>query len=169
MNNSTSDSRIEAPFTIETTCLINSPFEVYNNTTKPEVDYRIECSNDIYNILKAHSIPTLMYIDCNMRHGLSPEDPMTGYCPSDFGVAGNLTKDQVNEYLASRAAFFFQSIMNDSASMLQGTSKFISCEDFRFSAGACAIEKNNDDCKGNDICAKNPEEEYSKYLIIKKN
>ena len=77
--------------------------------------------------------------------------------------------DEVNEYLASRAAFFFQSIMNDFASMLQGTSKFISCEDFRFSAGACAIEKNNDDCKGNDICAKNPEEEYSKYLIIKKN
>ena len=50
-----------------------------------------------------------------------------------------------------------------------GTSKFISCEDFRFSAGACAIEKNNDGCKGNDTCAKNPEEEYSKYLIIKKN
>lgn len=109
-----------------------------------------------------------MYIDCNMKHGLDNTCD-TCYCPTNFGASGTYTKDDVNEYLASRAAFFFQSILNDSASMLLGTSKFISCEDFRFSAGACAIAAHNDGCKGNDTCAKNPEEEYSKYLIIKKN
>ncbi|MFZ1800613.1 MAG: alpha/beta hydrolase, partial [Chitinophagaceae bacterium] len=159
---------VDAPFTIETSCIIDSPFRVYNDNQDPDPDYQIQCSNDIYNILKAHGVPTLMYIDCNMKHGLDNTCD-TCYCPTNFGASGTYTKDDVNEYLASRAAFFFQSILNDSASMLLGTSKFISCEDFRFSAGACAIAAHNDGCKGNDTCAKNTEEEYSKYLIIKKN
>lgn len=157
---------VDSIYTSETTCLINSPLTLYNDNQDPDPDYQIQCSNDIYNILKANSIPTLMYIDCNMGHGLSTE--VNGICFSDFGVAGNLSTDQVNEYLASRAAFFFQAIMNATMNSLQGTSKFISCEDFRFSGGSCATAAFNDGCKGNDTCENETLQEYFKSAIIKK-
>ena len=79
--------------------------------------------------------------DCMIGHGLSLE--VNDVCPSDFGVAGNLTTDQVNEYLASRAAFFFQAIMNGTAGSLGGYSRFFNCEDMRYSADTCATAANN--------------------------
>ena len=130
----------DSSYTKDTTCLINSPFRVYNNSSNPvTVDYRIECSNDIYNILKAHNVPTLVYLDCNMGHGLDN----TCYCPTNFGATWAYTKDQVNEYLASRAAFFFQAIMNGTAGSLGGYSRFFNCEDMRYSADTCATVANN--------------------------
>jgi len=160
----------DVPFSEVSTCIIASPFRVYNDTKNPlEPDYRIECSNDIYNILKAHSVPTLMYIDCKMGHGLSSEDPITGFCPSDFGVAGGLTKDQVNEYLASRAAFFFQAIMKGTAGSLGGYSRFFNCEDKRYSADTCTTAANNA-CTENLPCNQQTQEnEYFKSPINNKN
>ena len=110
------------------------------------------------------------YLDCDMKHGLNKgdEDTSTAYL-TNFGLPVTVDLSTVNDYIAARTAVFFQAILNGTVGSFGGTSKFISCEDFRFSAGACAIEKYNDGCKGNDTCAKNPEEEYSKYLIIKKN
>ncbi|MBS1730245.1 MAG: hypothetical protein JSS67_05640 [Bacteroidetes bacterium] len=146
-------------YTRVTNCIIHAPFEIYNkNKSNPTPDYRIECSNDIYNLFKPKGVPVLMYIDCKMGHGLSPEDTLTGICPSDFGVIGDLTTEEVNEYLASRAAFFFQAIMNGTAGSLQGTSRFVNCEDFRYSAGECRVEASNNSCNNNDSCSKSNED-----------
>jgi len=104
-----------------------------------------ECTNDIYKILIAHGYPALEYIDKTMKHGLLHVcDTCT--CPTDFGVAGNLTTNQVNEYLAARAAFFFQSILNFQAKNLAVPSLFVSCEDYRHSTGACATAADNNSC-----------------------
>ncbi len=119
-------------YTTENYCLINSPFKVYEDNLNNYPAFRIECTNDMYNMLKVHGIATLQYMDCMMGHGLTKEDT-SGICTSDFGVAGNLSTNQVNEYIAARAAFFFQSILNTTADSLAGTSKFISCEDYRHS------------------------------------
>ena len=86
-----------------------------------------------------------------MHHGLIKTDP----CPTDFGAPGvMLSLDEVNEYLASRACFFFQSIMNLPTAYLQGTSKFINCQDFRHTDGTgnCATPPNNDTCNNADTC-----------------
>ncbi|MFZ1798650.1 MAG: alpha/beta hydrolase, partial [Chitinophagaceae bacterium] len=134
-------------YTIETRCLINSPFKVYNDDMEPKANLRIRCTNNIYNVFKAHGIPTLEYLDCRMGHGLANVQG-SQLCSTDFGYHGNATLDEVNEYLAARACFFFQSIMNGVASNLLGATKFIDCRDFRHSDGSgnCATDAFNDSC-----------------------
>ncbi len=130
-------------YTTETSCLISSPFKVYN--IHDTASLRMACTNDIYNMLIAHGYPALEYIDNGMGHGLM-HVCKTCICPTDFGVAGNLTTNQVNEYLAARAAFFFQSILNFEAKNLAAPSLFVSCEDYRHSTGACANAADNNNC-----------------------
>ncbi|MBS1731152.1 MAG: hypothetical protein JSS67_10300 [Bacteroidetes bacterium] len=136
----------------ESFCLIDAPFKVYSLIEKQK--YRLECTNDIYAILKAHGIPTLQYLDCNMKHGLAHVDG-DSICITDFGAYGDTTTlNEVNEYLASRACFFFQSIMNLPTAYLQGTSKFIDCRDYRHTdgSGSCTTTPNNDNCNNADTC-----------------
>ncbi len=130
-------------YTTENWCLINIPFIVHaDGKQNPNPDYRIECSNNLYKILKSNGIPTLMYIDSTMKHGLGKIcDTCT--CYTNFGATWACTKDQVNEYLAARTCFFFQAIMNGTAGGLLGIQKFVNCEDKRTSQGACAVAANN--------------------------
>ncbi|MFZ1798997.1 MAG: hypothetical protein WAU24_03965, partial [Chitinophagaceae bacterium] len=139
-------------FRKETSCIITSPFKVYNTSHLAHPDLRIACTNDIYNIFKTHGIPALEYLDCDMKHGLY-HSCGTCICPTDFGAPGHfLTTNQVNEYLASRACFFFQSILNNLAGSLTGTSRFINCQDFRRSDGSCATDPDNDTCTDDQAC-----------------
>ena len=136
----------------ESFCLIDDPFSVYGTNGKKQ--YRMECTNDIYAILKAHGIPTLQYLDCNMKHGLA-HVAGDAICSTDFGAYGDTTTlNEVNEYLASRACFFFQSILNLPTAHLQGTSKFIDCQDYRHTdgSGSCVTPPNNDTCNNADTC-----------------
>ncbi|MEO7210057.1 MAG: hypothetical protein ABIY35_03840 [Chitinophagaceae bacterium] len=66
----------------------------------------------------------------------------------------NSTDSRVNEYLAARACFFFQSILNVTVDSLQGTSKFTDCQDYRHSdgSGACATTEHNDSCYDAKTC-----------------
>ncbi len=133
-------------------------FRAYNND--PINNYfpnlRIECTNDIYNVLKAHNIPTLQYIDCMMGHGLAKVKPWN-ICSTDFGKLTPITLNQVNEYMAARACFFFQSILHGNASMLQEPSKFTDCLDSRDGGGVCANIPNNDTCTNEKECPKKQE------------
>ncbi|MFZ1801137.1 MAG: alpha/beta hydrolase [Chitinophagaceae bacterium] len=139
-------------FIKETSCILSDSFKVYNYSIPLVPDFRIECTNDIYNIFKTHGIPTLEYIDCSMGHGLY-HTCGTCICPTDFGAPGHvLTTNQVNEYLASRACFFFQSIMNNLAGSLTGTSRFINCPDFRHSKDSCATAPDNGNCTDDQAC-----------------
>lgn len=131
----------------ETSCIINDSIKVFKYPNKTP-NLRIECTNDIFTIFKNNGIPTLQYIDTSMGHGLTKPDTL-GICPSDFGVAGSLTTNQVNEYFAARACFLFQSILKGKATLLGGVKKFINCEDFRHSpdvGGDCATKADNDNC-----------------------
>jgi len=138
----------------QTLCLIFSPFKAYNSNLPYYADFRVECVNDIYNIFKAHGIATLLYLDCNMGHGLA-HVAGDSICTTDFGAYGDTTTlNEVNEYLAARACFFFQSILNNMVDSLQGTSKFTDCQDYRHSdgSGACAIAEHNDNCFDAKTC-----------------
>lgn len=139
----------------ETSCLIDTPFKVFNTSHPLVPDLRIECTNDIYNIFIAHGIPAFEYVDCSMKHGLQHVCG-TCICITDFGAPGHvLTLNQVNEYLASRACFIFQNIMNGNVGLLQEPSRFYNCRDYRHSdTTACTLLPDNAGCNNDDACSK---------------
>lgn len=146
---------VHFPYTTETFCLNYSPFKIYDNIHPPIKQLRIMCTLDIYNIFKAHNISALEYFDCFMGHGL--EHVQGGdICSTDFGSNIPITLNQVNEYLASRACFYFQSILNLNEQNLLGASIFRDCIDKRHSDGSgdCAINPDNDSCDDADVCKK---------------
>ncbi len=109
------------------------------------------CTNDIWVMLKAHNKASLEYIDCLMAHGLAK---VKGWqiCSTDFGDTSSITLNQVNEYLAERACFFFQSILHTTANSLGGATRFKDCLDSRNGNGTCATAENNPGCGDNDSC-----------------
>ena len=111
------------------------------DSKKNSRDLRMECTLSIYNVLKDMGIPALMYVDCEMGHGLLPDDnvPNTPYY-STFGLPLSSNEKAVNEYMVSRAAIFFQAILNStvSAMVASGITKFVECEDYRHSSGVCS-------------------------------
>jgi len=139
------DDTSNAKYVIETNCLLIDTMKInINQNNKPNL--RMECTNDIFTILKDNGNASLQYIDTSMGHGLSKPDSLN-ICHSDFGVAGDLTLNQVNEYLASRFCFYFQSILNGTEGALGGIRKFIFCEDYRHSpdaSGNCATAADHD-------------------------
>jgi len=145
------DSVTHQNFTTQYLCLLSSSFKIYTELP-PKNAFRIACTNDMYNMLKAHGKATLQYIDCKMAHGLTKING-TDLCPSDFGAPGiNLTLNQVNEYLASKACFFFQYILSGTTIALGGASKFTDCLDKRHSHGTCVTDEDNDGCTDEKTC-----------------
>ncbi len=140
-----------AKFTTDSLCMISSPYKIYGNKT--DKNGRIECTNDIFKLFKANGIPTLFYLDCDMGHGLDRDDnnPNTPY-KTNFGLPDSVGLILVNQYIASRSCFFFQSILNGTAGSLAGTQKFVDCEDYRHSSGSCATAADNNNCNANDNC-----------------
>jgi hypothetical protein len=83
-------------------------------------------SETIYNTFQANKIFSELYLDCQMAHGLDDNctgctahpvpgytlkcQPCTGYY-SDFGDPSNTDQTTTYDYLASRAATFFQAII----------------------------------------------------------
>lgn len=108
----------------------------------------------IYNWLQAAHIPTMLYTDCQMHHGLD-NDPETPYL-SDFGTSlSNST--EVGHYMVQRASIFFQGVLNNLISSFSNT-KYIECEDRRYiskSGNQCLINNNNG-CNDGFNCASTP-------------
>ena len=143
-------------FTKETSCILTNSFKVYKNLD--EVAFRVECVDNIYLMLKAHNIASLEYFDCYMGHGLAHVCGQC-ICSTDFGESASITLNQVNEYLASRASFFFQSILTGNANSLDGATRFKSCLDMRDGNGTCATAHVNDNCGDNKACPPPPPNE----------
>ncbi|MFZ1799297.1 MAG: alpha/beta hydrolase, partial [Chitinophagaceae bacterium] len=133
-------------------CLI--PLNTFTLDKRKKIaDLRMECTLSIYDVLTGMGIPTLMYVDCQMGHGLSHDDndPNTPYY-STFGLPFASNEKAVNEYMVSRAAIFFQAILNSTvpAMVASGPSKFVECEDYRHSSGVCNTVA--DFCNNNKTC-----------------
>lgn len=137
-------------YTIEKYCLVGDSLKVYGGSGK--IVLRMACTNDIWAMLKAHNKASLEYIDCLMGHSLAP---VKGWqiCSTDFGDLTDRTLNQVNEYMAARAGFFFQSILYGTANSLDGATRFKDCFDNRYSSSmVCATAENNAGCGDNDSC-----------------
>ena len=90
---------------------------------------------NMYLILKTLGVPTEMYIDCQMTHGLDnncdyKHNP--GCFKSEFGTHANTTTD-VQIYMVQRACVFFQDIINN-VNTTGRTTLFVECENTR---GSC--------------------------------
>lgn len=105
-------------------------------------------SETIYNTLKANGIFTELYLDCQMGHGLDDDDPLCGTCTSssnpfkkpgtgstclqcsyrsNFGTNYN-NQIATYDYLASRAATFFQAILTNNKGKVM-IKKFVEIQD----------------------------------------
>ncbi|MEP6466779.1 MAG: alpha/beta hydrolase [Parafilimonas sp.] len=107
-------------------------------------------SQDIYKMLHTpggNNMPVLteFYLDRQMYHGLDDDcvgctaNPMAGFTKqcdvcmgyfSNFGVAANTNEATTYEYIATRAATFFQTILGGDISHIS-TTKFVECENNR--------------------------------------
>ena len=118
-------------YTTETGCMINSPFELSSNNNKKQ--FRLECTNDLYKILKAHGVPAMMFIDCDMKHGLEHNPDKSAPLSTNFNIVSvtPTTLAVINNYMSSRFTFFARKVNNGTAGSLLGPSKFIDCEDRR--------------------------------------
>jgi|GEM_PF-1678340 len=117
-------------YTIESGCMVNSPFELSSNNNKKQ--FRLECTYDLYTISKANNVPALIYIDCDMRHGLEHNPDKDAPLSSNFGLMSvTPTLAAVNNYMASRFTFFARAKYIGLWDSLLGPSKFIDCEDYR--------------------------------------
>lgn len=130
-------------FTTETVCMFNSPFELFSNSNKKQ--FRLECTNDLYNILKAHGVPAMIYIDCDMAHGLEHNSDKNAPLSTNFNIVSTTptTLAVINNYMASRFTFFARKVNDGSAGSLLGISRFIDCEDRRH---GCTNEADHETC-----------------------
>ncbi len=129
--------------------------DFHSNLKKsPSDSTAANCALDLrYPVFFSQSQIVKTDVDCQMGHGLSHDDndPNTPYY-STFGLPLSSNEKAVNEYMVSRAAIFFQAILNNtvSAMVASGPSKFVECEDYRHSSGACSTAadycNNNGDC-----------------------
>jgi acetyl esterase/lipase len=92
-------------------------------------DYTNYGSNAIYQRLHDLNIPTEVYLDSDMKHGLS--------AASDFGIGTN-NQDSVISYMAGRTATFFQALARGYYTFTK--TKFRDCENTR---KGCEAEPTN--------------------------
>lgn len=104
-------------------------------------------SQKIYTILKNAGVATLLFVDCQMKHGL---DGNGSSYASNFGTAAANRADTY-KYIAARAANFFQLTLHyqDAANHYTGTTAFIECEDKRH---LCQTANQNAACSNTDNC-----------------
>lgn len=140
-------------FNSENHCLVyGNNFKLYPKKTGP--DMYASGSDNIYNFLKKKKIPTELYLDCQMGHGLDDGQPFQ----SDFGT-GITDHDSVNVYMVQRSAIFFQAVVNGIASKLT-TTRFTECENKRI---GCSPKNNNNGCSNKDSCT--PVYPFTHYTI----
>ncbi len=128
-------------------------------------------SQDIYNMLHTPGgtnmpVTTEFYLDCQMYHGLDDDDPTCGTCTtnlanhflrsdcitlcnyhSNFGVATANTQALTYDYIAARAATFFQTILGNSTANIS-TTKFVECENKRVKCSGTT----NSGCSDDAVC-----------------
>ncbi|MFZ1799469.1 MAG: alpha/beta hydrolase [Chitinophagaceae bacterium] len=144
-------------YTIETGCMINSPFELSSsNSTKKQ--FRLECTNDLYKILKDNGVPTLVYLDCDMKHGLENPKDKSDPISTNFNITSIsvTTLAVVNNYMASRFTVFARALYIGNAGTLAGTSKFSDCEDYRHT---CTTDAENAGCTAQQHCTPSSDEQ----------
>jgi len=100
----------------------NGPFTLEGNAGT--VDLINGSSLNMRNILSHYGIANELYVDCDMKHGLSSGGQFLG----DFGVASN--QNQANIYIAQRIATFFQAVLSGNQGSI-GTNYFPNCENTR--------------------------------------
>ena len=123
-------------FLSENYCLVDmSGSTTYSITPNQDNNGYILGSQDIYDMLKRNSVPTELYLDTDMGHGLTEGNP-------DFGLPGTPTNNQLQLYIVQRAATFFQAVVNNQAGNLI-TTKFVNCENYR---NTCNTANNNNSC-----------------------
>lgn len=132
----------KAPYNADNTCLADnaSPF-ILANGNDDVVDMKTYGSQCIYGFIKHYTkIPTELYLDCNMHHGLDDN--------SGFGI-GTTDIPTVQKYIIQRVATFFQAVVTGRANRLK-TDRFVNCENFRF---GCNAGDNNNNCNADSNCA----------------
>ena len=82
-------------------------------------------SLNMRNILNFYGISNELYVDCDMKHGLSSNGQFLG----DFGTTAT-TQNQASVYIAQRMATFFQAVLSGNAGNI-GTDYFPNCPNTR--------------------------------------
>lgn len=142
-------------------CLVN-PSYILEGTDDNNADiYNIGAAGFYNMVLQPLGIFSEIYLDCQMKHGLDNNDNC-GTCPTDsdpfkkayqgtckvcayqsnFGVPTANTTELTYNYIASRVATFFQSIMSGTTGNITKTS-FIECENYRNSCGTDSYSTTN--------------------------
>jgi hypothetical protein len=107
---------------VETRCLPNDP--PYTPYKIEDLDNSIDLVTgstlNMYNILQTLNVPSEMYIDCQMKHGLDGKDDLA-ISDFDTGIAND---NDVGTYMVQRACTFFQDVIN---SVSYGTTLFYEC------------------------------------------
>jgi len=132
----------------ETHCLLTSPYLTSQNQEGDQTYIRGIGSSNIFEMLNSNGIFTELYLDCEMFHGLdNADDPActecnnnysrlnTTGCPpcgyqSNFGVNIGTIADTY-DYMAGRAATFFQAIITGTTSIVINK-KFVEQENKRY-------------------------------------
>jgi acetyl esterase/lipase len=148
VNITTSDVFFSAPpsvYNSESLCTGDGKYSLPDNGRR-NADLKLFGSQALYGALKTTlHIPSELYIDCDMGHGL---DEAT----SDFGLAngnaGAVTDKEVQKYIVQRAATFFQYVMNTSFPSKLSHTRFVNCENDRFGCNGDAATK----CNENATC-----------------
>ena len=137
----------EFNFNSETSCLPGTSFTLDADTIP---DVFMASSLTYYTIAKQldTAMPVELYLDCQMGHGLDEKDGAT--FQSDFGT-GLDNAQAVTIYMVSRAATFFQAIMNGkTAGAIGPPSKFTECENTRVK---CLLPDKPNNCSNYHICS----------------
>ena len=144
-------------FTTESGCMINSPF-ILSSKYGTKKEFRLECTNDLYKILKANGVPAIMYIDCDMAHGLEHNMDKNAPLSTNFNIVSisPTTLAVINNYMASRFTFFARALYIGNAGTLAGTSKFSDCEDYRHT---CTTDAENAGCTAQQNCTPSSDEQ----------
>jgi len=135
-------SQFYVNFGRESRCLTNGgTYVLPGDYTTP--DLATIGSKSIYTMLKGASIPTELYTDCQMEHGLDCQ-PGTQGCAavtfdSEFGTHYTNEND-VNSYIAGRAATFFVTVAKYLNNNKFQMSKFVECRNDRH---GCTLNANN--------------------------
>ncbi len=119
----------------ETRCLPNGSYTVPpdDDIDNPIRYERCIGSQTIYYMLKTPGagitpIATEFYLDCDAHHGLD-DDCSTCTYTSNYGTSAS-NQAQTYDYIAARAATFFQTILGSTTSNIS-TSRFVECENTR--------------------------------------
>ena len=135
-------------FNTERNCLVNGSAYTLSPNSFGNPDLRILGSINIYNMFQGANIPTELYVDCQMQHGLDQDGP--GFS-SNFGIALPTNSTAVYQYIVQRACSFFQVVLNSNAGSLV-TTHFTECENYRH---GCDAADDNAGCCNTDDCTTN--------------